>query len=422
MTDLKEKKNIPDLRFSGFNGEWNKVRISDLYSFTSTNSLSRDKLNYDSGLVKNIHYGDIHTKFNTHFDVTKELVPYVDNDVPINLDDLDKFLSTGDLIVADASEDYADVGKAIEIINTDNQKIVSGLHTIHAKKESNDVIVGFIGHQMKNYNFRKKIMFVSQGAKVLGLSKSNFANQFVDLPQKEEQEKIASFLSTVDEKISLLEKQKKQWQKYKRGSIQKIFSLQVRFTDDNGNQFSEWKDMNLKKILKERKMYLTKNSGIEHVSLTKKGVVPKTARYERDFLVMQEDKKYRITYLNDICYNPANLKFGVICRNKFGTAIFSPIYVTFEIQGDHNPLYFEYFFVRNDFINMIRKFEEGTVYERMAVKPADFLTFNILVPSIGEQQKIASFLSDLDTKIEMINKEITQSKEWKKGLLQKMFV
>jgi type I restriction enzyme M protein len=196
---------------------------------------------------------------------------------------------------------------------------------------------------------------------------------------------------------------------YKKGVIKKIFDQVIRFKDDTGNNFEDWKEINLGRILKERKTYLTKGGELEHISLTVEGVVPKTARYERDFLVKSgEDKIYKITRLNDICYNPANLKFGVISRNKYGDGIFSPIYVTFEVQKQ-NIEFIEYLVTRKAFINKARRYEEGTVYERMAVKPSDLLRMTIKLPSLPEQQKIAEFLSAIDEKINLVNQQLEKT-------------
>ena len=180
--------------------------------------------------------------------------------------------------------------------------------------------------------------------------------------------------------------------------------------------------MPLKKVFKERKLMATKAEGYEHISLTTEGVVAKSERYERDFLVGNDTiKKYKVTKLNDICYNPANLKFGVISRNKYSAAIFSPIYVTFEVLNA-DIKFIEYFVTRRDFINKVRKYEEGTVYERQAVKPEDFLKFCIVIPSLKEQTKIANFLSAIDSKIEQIASQLESTKLFKKALLQQMFV
>ena len=99
-----------------------------------------------------------------------------------------------------------------------------------------------------------------------------------------------------------------------------------------------WKKVKLRDVLHERKTYSQKGEGYPHVTLSTKGISPKTERYDRDHLVKDEEKAYKITHKGDICYNPANLKFGVICENTFGDAIFSPIYVTFEVKAKDTPV------------------------------------------------------------------------------------
>lgn len=206
---------------------------------------------------------------------------------------------------------------------------------------------------------------------------------------------------------------------YKSFLVSSLFKkgfIEFEFSDSNYNE------INLKEILKERKSYSEKGLEFPHVTLSKDGIYDKTDRYNRDFLVKSDDKKYKITYLNDLCYNPANLKFGVICLNEYGSAIFSPIYVTFVIKNIANPKYIKYYVTRNNFINAIRKYEQGTVYERMAVAPEDFLKFSIKLPNIEIQNKFVDKLSKLDQKIDLENLKLSRYIKLKKGLMQNMFV
>ena len=139
-------------------------------------------------------------------------------------------------------------------------------------------------------------------------------------------------------------------------------------------------------------------------------------------MVKSEDKEYKITRKNDLCYNPANLKFGVICLNEFGSAIFSPIYVTFEIKNNILPQYIKYYVTRWNFINSVRKYEQGTVYERMSVSPEDFLRFNIKLPSKDEQIEFVRKIQLIDKKIFLEQQKIEILESLKKGLMQNMFV
>ena len=234
------------------------------------------------------------------------------------------------------------------------------------------------------------------------------------LPPIAEQQKIAAILTTQDKVIALKEKRLAEKQRQKKYLMQQLLTGKKRLPGFSG----EWKKTKLKNMLYERKTYSPKGLEYPHVTLSTEGIFPKSERYDRDHLVRDEDKEYKITHKGDICYNPANLKFGVICENTFGDAIFSPIYVTFEARKNACREYLANYLMRWDFINAVRKYEEGTVYERMAVKPEDFLKFEIFIPQIEEQTAIAKVLSAADREIDLIRQEIEQEKQKKKALIQ----
>ena len=234
------------------------------------------------------------------------------------------------------------------------------------------------------------------------------------LPPVAEQQKIAAILTTQDKVIELKEKRLAHKQRQKKYLMQQLLTGKKRLPGFNG----EWKKTKLKNILHERKTYSPKGLDYPHVTLSTEGIFPKSERYDRDHLVRDEDKEYKITHKGDICYNPANLKFGAICENTFGDAIFSPIYVTFEVRKNVCREYLANYLMRWDFINAVRKYEEGTVYERMAVKPEDFLKFEIFLPQLEEQTAIAEVLSAADREIELLRQDIEQEKQKKKALMQ----
>ena len=183
----------------------------------------------------------------------------------------------------------------------------------------------------------------------------------------------------------------------------------------------EWIPTVLKSILHERKTYAEKDGSYPHATLSKEGIYGKTDRYDRDFLVSTENKEYKITLKNDLCYNPANLKFGVICLNTFGSAIFSPIYVTFEIDKSYSPQFVGAALTQKDFIGYALRFQQGTVYERMAVSPEDFLSISRRFPAIAEQEKIAEFISLLNSRIAAQRKLVELLKKHKRGLSSVLF-
>ena len=183
----------------------------------------------------------------------------------------------------------------------------------------------------------------------------------------------------------------------------------------------QWKETVLSSVLTERNEYAEKDGTYEHATLSKEGIYGKTARYDRDFLVSTENKKYKVTHLGDLCYNPANLKFGVICLNTYGDAIFSPIYVTFEIDASSDPDFIGAYLTRWDFINRALKYQQGTVYERMAVSPEDFVSIKCCFPQKAEQTRLAEFITLLDNRIAAQGKYVESLKKYKRGLLSAVF-
>ncbi|MCZ2207902.1 hypothetical protein, partial [Cylindrospermopsis raciborskii] len=137
---------------------------------------SRDQLSYENGNVKNIHYGDIHTKFSTLFNIRNESVPFINPSQSLEKIKPDCYCVEGDIIFADASEDLEDIGKSIEIVHLNNEKLLSGLHTLLARQKNNTFIVGFGGYLFQSNWIRNQIQKESQGTKVLGISATRLSN------------------------------------------------------------------------------------------------------------------------------------------------------------------------------------------------------------------------------------------------------
>ena len=221
----QEGKKVPKLRFPEFKdcGEWEEETLGKVYDFKSTNSLSWEHLSYEKGIVKNIHYGDIHTTFSTLFDITKEKVPYIKHCVPVKIKK-DNYCIERDIIFADASENIDDIGKSIEIINLNNEKLVSGLHTLLARQRKQKLAIGFGGYLFKSDWVRKQIQREAQGAKVLGISATRISRIRILFPQNIiEQQKIASCLSSLDELITAQSKKIEQLKQHKKGLMQGLF-------------------------------------------------------------------------------------------------------------------------------------------------------------------------------------------------------
>mgnify|MGYP003296532741 CR=1 FL=1 len=227
------------------------------------------------------------------------------------------------------------------------------------------------------------------------------------IPSYKTQVKIAVFLSLLDKRIETQNKIIEDLNKLKKSLIEGIFT---------SSEFS----VSLNDVLIERKSYSEKGLEYEHVTLSKDGIIPKGERYDRDFLVTDESKEYKITKLNDICYNPANLKFGVICLNDYNDSIFSPIYVTFEVNKKYDPYYVSLYLTSNKFIKKILKYQQGTVYERMSVNPDDFLKGRL--PIIKNQELFINLIKTIEHKC-TVEKELLKNYEIQKEyLLKNMFI
>ncbi len=409
MNNIQSQKNIqknPRLRFSEFSDTVEVKYLHEIFQKKQKrNSDNKEKFVLTNSAVEGI--------------VSQQ--DYFDKDIA-NQDNLTNYfvVDLDDFIYNPRISKTAPVGPFKR--NNLQKGIMSPLYTVLKPKIGD---LSFLENYFETkYWHRYMFKIANYGARHdrMNILHSDFMKLPVPFPSIPEQQKITSFLNSVKEWLKNLQTQKESLEEYKKGMMQKIFSQEICFKDNDGKSFPKWEEKKLGEILKERKEYSTKGKGYPHISLTTQGVVPKSERYNRDFLVGDDEVKgYKITRLNDLCYNPANLKFGVISINKLGAGIFSPIYVTFEIIGQ-NINFVGYYLIRDEFINKARRYEQGTVYERMAVSPADFVKVKVAFPSLPEQQKIADFLTSLDKAIEAKQQQITLAEDWKKGLMQGLFI
>ena len=416
----------PKLRFKAFDENWEKVKFSEKFNFHSTNSYSRALLS-ENGEIMNIHYGDIHTKFSMLFNVTKEQVPFLSDEVDIQKISQNQFLQVGDLVIADASEDYKDIGKTIEIVNLDNQKIVAGLHTYIARP-NHPFALGFSGYLMQTFEVREQIKKLATGISVLGISKTNLGKVELRIPYLEEQTKIASFLSAVDEKISQLTQKHQLLSQYKQGMMQKLFSQQIRFKADDGSEFGEWEERKLSDIclkIKDGTHFSPKTIEVgDYKYLTSKNVKNGYLDFSNLEFVNAEDHKK--------IYSSCDVKFGDVLLTKDGTIgqccvntlteefslLSSVAFLRLKTQFNN---YFLYHLLVSDFGQReINGVIAGQALKRITLTKIN--DFKFMFPCFEEQTKIANFLSAIDQKIDVVSEQLEQAKLWKKGLLQQMFV
>ena len=400
---MEKQKKIPKLRFPEFEGVWEKKKLGQIYKFKVTNSFSRADLNYENGFIKNIHYGDIHTQFATLFDIVKEAVPFVNQEINTDRIEEENYCQVGDLIFADASEDYNDIGKCIEIVNLNNEKVLSGLHTLLARPEKSKMASGFAGHLMKSHNVKLQIQREAQGTKVLSITSGRLSQVDLVYPSLSEQQKIASFFTAIDQKISQLKSKKTLLEQYKKGVMQKIFSQEIRFKDDNGQEFPKLEKKKLKDVAeikygKDQKGIICENG--QYPIFGTGGIMGRTNEFLSDKPSVLIGRK------------------GTIDRPLFVDTPFWTVDTLFytNLLSDVNAKWLYYNLTKVNWY----KYNEASGVPSLSTSTINKIPINL--PSLGEQTKIANFLSAIDVKINHTQKQIEKAEVWKKGLMQQMFV
>ena len=191
--------NVPNMRFPEFTGEWERIKVSDLLVFYSTNSLCWEQLEYEQIEPLNLHYGLIHIGLPTLVDLAKDNLPSIkDGCMPKNYE----LCKEGDVAFADASEDTNEVAKVVEFFNLNGKKVICGLHTIHGRNNTQKTEKGFLGYSFSSSAFHNQVRRIAQGTKIYSISTKNFSETYIGLPGKDEQRKIATLLRLIDERIA----------------------------------------------------------------------------------------------------------------------------------------------------------------------------------------------------------------------------
>ncbi len=216
----KEGESVPKIRFNGFTEPWEQREFDEVFNYLVHNSLSRDDLNDNEGSIKNIHYGDVLIKFGNVIDTKHESIPYVNDNV--KLENKACFLQDGDIVIADAAEDST-VGKCTEISESNDQKIVSGLHTIPCRPK-NKFAKGFLGYYLNSNAYHDQLLPLMQGTKVSSISKSSLKETTINFPSSiEEQKKVGACFYELDNLITLHQQQYEQLVSLKKYLLSKMF-------------------------------------------------------------------------------------------------------------------------------------------------------------------------------------------------------
>ena len=263
-------------------------------------------------------------------------------------------------------------------------------------------------------NFKKnEIAKFAQGVSIVHLYAKDFKDITLKIPKIEEQKKIVDFLEKIDKKIELLEKKYNEKLIFKEEFFNKYISSLSKETQ-------KIKLNNLIKILNDRNK---NNDDLEVLSISNKlGFISQEKQFEDRIVASSDTKNYKIVKKGYFAYNPARINVGSIARLKnYDEGIISPMYIVFKINEDLiNPIFFENYLSTNYFKLEILKRLEGSV--RLILSAESLKNIEIFIPPLDEQDKISSFMITLTKNLELSKIELDNFKEFKKGLLQKMFV
>mgnify|MGYP003610306504 CR=1 FL=1 len=378
---------------------WTAKPINQVFEFIGTSSFSRNDINYeiDDNSIYYIHYGDIHATYKNavlDFD-TETRIPVLKKHIKPSTN----FLKEGDLIIADASEDYEGVGEALEVYNIEDKKVLAGLHTFALRDKNNETAHGYRAYLFKNPEVKKRLKTIATGSKVYGISKGNLEKFKIILPPLPEQQKIAKILATWDKAIKLQQQLIDNKKQYKKAVMKKLLTGEVRFKG-----FSEkWEEYHLGFL---GNTY----SGLSGKSKEDFGIGLPYIPYKNIY----GNPSIDITYMDYVNIKPSENQNKVIYGDIFFTVSSeTPDEVGMSsvlLDKSIEELYLNSFcfgFRLNDFKTLLPEFAShyfrGDKFRFEMLKAAQGSTrFNlsksnvtklkIVIPSVAEQLKIASFL------------------------------
>ncbi|PMN78609.1 restriction endonuclease subunit S [Vibrio splendidus] len=266
------------------------------------------------------------------------------------------------------------------------------------------------------------------GSGVPTLNRNDVHDQKVFIPKIEEQKKIANFLTLVDTKIDQLAEKHRLLKLYKKGVMQQIFSQKVRFKDENGNTFPEWKEKYFGEIFTRVTTKNKENNGNVLTISAQKGLISQLEYFNKS-VAAKDVSGYYLLHKGDFAYNKSysqGYPMGAIKPLKrYEKGVVSTLYICFRPKAKFSESFFEQFFDSGMLNREITKIaQEGARnHGLLNVSVKEFFDdIKLTVPELEEQKKIAQFLQSIDTKIEGVVEKIEQTKQFKKGLLQQMFV
>ena len=372
------------LRFSGFDDEWNEVKLGDISTFLDNKRIPLKEDDRKQIKGEYPYYG------------ASGIIDYVND-----------YIFDEELILM--GEDGANiVTRSSKLIFLAKGKYWVNNHA-HVIKADNNINQYFLSESLERINYEK----YNTGTAQPKLNREVCQKIKVKIPQFNEQNKIANFLLVIDEKLRLLEQKYQYYQNFKKYLMQQIFTQKLRF-DDN----CHYKTKKVKDFLTESKIEGTDDINKRlTVKLNLKGI---TVR-ESKTIEKEGATKQFIRKSGQFIYGKQNLHkgaFGIVPKELDGYLSSSDI-PSFDFKGEIEPKWFYYYFSRKSFYESLESLSTGTVSKR--ISPKEFLNIKLIVPELKEQHRIVCLFAKVDEEINGISNQILQMNRFKKSLLQQMF-
>ena len=397
-----EVKKVPELRFPEFGGEWEEKSIGDLGSFYYGKSAPKWSITKDA-TIPCVRYGELYTK---HKGIVKEIYSYTNIDSN-NL----RFSEGGEILVPRVGEDPMDFAKCSYL--PFSGIAIGEMISVYNTSQNPIFITTYFNSQMK-YEFAKRV----EGASVSNLYYSYLTNINMNIPTINEQQKIGEFFSKLDRQIELEEQKLAKLEEQKKGYMQKLFSQEIRFKDNKGNSYPDWKIVSIGDILEER----TERSGEgDMLSVTINNGIIKFVEIDRKDNSSKDKNNYRKVYKDDIAYNSMRMWQGASGKSEY-EGIVSPAYTVTIPNENINPDFIAYYFKTHKLIHKFKINSQGLTSDTWNLKYRQLKDIKINLCSKEEQSKIANLLIMYDKLINKQKHKLEILKTNKKGFLQKMFV
>lgn len=405
---------------------WEVKRLGEVFNTLKSFSFSRNQMTSQKQELRYIHYGDIHTGAEQDsVDLSLGTLPYILNDlIPVEKikDENFPLLKNGDIILADASEDYDGIGKAWEILNTANNKIIAGLHTIVLRERTNYTSIGYGRYLFRNTQTSKSLKRIAQGTKVYSISYKHLSKLHLLFPPLSEQQKIAEILSCWDEAIEKQTQLIEKLETRKRGLMQQLLTGKKRIKGFE----NEWKKIELGSVATInrggsprpiKKFITSKETGINWIKI---GDVDEGAKFierTKEKIIEEGVLKSRQVFKGDFLLSNS-MSFGRPYILKIDGCIHDGWLV---IQDYSNAFNIDYLFYVLGFETTLSQYKSLAAGSGVLNLNKEKVKMVVLFhPSIEEQTAIANILSIADDEIQKEMELLTALRSQKKGLMQQL--